>query len=325
VHGRDTLPRMPMQELMSEIKRQPAWEANGDRAPHKPLAILFAIGRALAGSRMTRYVDAEAKLKNLLDEFGPTRDVQHPEQPIWRLRQYQGEPTSFWQLEGPLDQAAGPRGNPRRSVMCESVSFGLSEQAAKLLCDNPSNALALAMILVADIAPFSRHDELLEAVGISSSIGRDADAPASTSQVPEVQLTERAMRLTRTLVRNPAFSRMIRDAYNGSCAICGVAPKLCDKLFGLEAAHVRWANAGGPDEIYNGVLLCTMHHHALDRGAIKIDADMKVQLSPKLARSPESDRLFTDFEGERIRLPARTEHHPHQEVLAWHWKQVFRT
>jgi putative restriction endonuclease len=106
--------------------------------------------------------------------------------------------------------------------------------------------------------------------------------------------------------------------------MCSIAPRLDGKLFGLEAAHIRWANHGGPDEVRNGVLLCRMHHHALDRGAIRIDESMRVAISPKLARDAESDALFARFEGQEIRLPARTEDQPHPLMIDWHWNQVFK-
>jgi predicted restriction endonuclease len=67
-----------------------------------------------------------------------------------------------------------------------------------------------------------------------------------------------------------------------------------------------------------------MHHHALDRGAIRIDEAMRVELSPKLARSSESDALFARFEGREIRLPRSASEHPHLDMLTWHWNQVFK-
>jgi putative restriction endonuclease len=132
------------------------------------------------------------------------------------------------------------------------------------------------------------------------------------------------MRTVSTLVRDHAFSRKVRTAYDDACAICTSSPRLDDEVFGLEAAHIRWANADGPDKLYDGVCLCRMHHHALDKGAIKIDHDMRVQVSPKLARSRESDAMFARFGGERIRLPKASADHPHRTMLEWHWSEVFR-
>ena len=46
-----------------------------------------------------------------------------------------------------------------------------------------------------------------------------------------------------------------RSAYGDRCAVCGV-----------EAAHVMWLQAGGPDDVRNGLVLCALHHAAFDRG-----------------------------------------------------------
>ena len=315
---------MTLQELVDEIDQQPAWEKQGTRAPHKPLTILYAIGQALAGRRMMRYADAAPELEALLDQFGPPREVQHPEQPVWRLRQYNGAPTSFWHLDGPLAEVEGPGGNPRVGVMRDKLSFGLSEDAARILCENPANAYALAAILAAKIAPPTLEADLLEAVGVGETAALGGGGAQPGAVAPSPVLVTRAVQTVSTLVRNPAFARKVRAAYEGSCAICAIAPRLENRLFGLEAAHIRWANAGGPDEVRNGILLCRMHHHALDRGAIRVDEDMKVQVSPRLARDPRSDEVFARFDGKEIRAPKQKCDRPHREMLEWHWREVFK-
>lgn len=35
---------------------------------------------------------------------------------------------------------------------------------------------------------------------------------------------------------------------------------------GLEAAHIKWKQFGGPCEIPNGLALCAIHHKAFDKG-----------------------------------------------------------
>jgi putative restriction endonuclease len=314
---------MTLQEIIEEIDQQPAWEANGVRAPHKPLTILYAMGQARAGRRIVRYSEASPALERLLEQFGPPRKDHHPEQPVWRLRQYRGVPTRFWQVEGPIDRAAGTGGNPLIRVMRESISFGLTEDASRLLFESPANAALLATSLAAKIVPPSMLDELLEAVGLNEFNSMQGDnPPILDSQAPE--LTQRMTRTASVLVRDSTFARKVRDAYQESCAICSVAPRLDRKLFGLEAAHIRWANAGGPDDVCNALFLCRMHHDALDRGAIRVDSAMRLELSPKLARNSQSDELFARFEGREIRLPKSATNHPHIDMLKWHWSEVFK-
>ena len=47
----------------------------------------------------------------------------------------------------------------------------------------------------------------------------------------------------------------------------------------LEAAHIKWHQAGGPDEESNGLALCTMHHKLFDRGVFTLSDKMKVIVS----------------------------------------------
>lgn len=77
---------MTLDDFLDEFRRQRVFVQHGQRAPHKALALLYAMGRLQGGERMTRYQDGAAAIAALLERFGPRRDVQRPSQPIWRLR-----------------------------------------------------------------------------------------------------------------------------------------------------------------------------------------------------------------------------------------------
>ncbi|MBE3015692.1 hypothetical protein IL992_41995 [Microbispora sp. NEAU-D428] len=60
-------------ERVAGIRR---WTRQGERAPHKPLLLLYALGRfQREGGRPISFSSAEADLKALLREFGPPRDT----------------------------------------------------------------------------------------------------------------------------------------------------------------------------------------------------------------------------------------------------------
>ena len=47
----------------------------------------------------------------------------------------------------------------------------------------------------------------------------------------------------------------------------------------LEAAHIKWRQAGGPDLEVNGLALCSLHHKLFDRGAFTLSNDLEILVS----------------------------------------------
>ena len=63
------------------------WKRKGERAPHKPLLALLALGQLQrGGERLIAFSTWEPQLKRLLIDFGPPRQSIHPEYPFWRLQ-----------------------------------------------------------------------------------------------------------------------------------------------------------------------------------------------------------------------------------------------
>jgi putative restriction endonuclease len=70
------------------------WSRAGERAPHKPLLVLFAIASTLNDeSRLLAFNDVEGRLRDLIETFGPARQRVHPEYPFWRLQS-----DGFWEV-----------------------------------------------------------------------------------------------------------------------------------------------------------------------------------------------------------------------------------
>jgi len=201
-------------------------------------------------------------------------------------------------------------GNPSIGDLREFASFGLSEIAAELF-NRDRNALIQAANTIADsIVPETLRDELLAAIQFDAS-------PLPTD------LQDHARILVTRAIRDPDFSKSVLQAYGWQCAICGASPKVDTRHFGLEAAHIRWIQYSGPNSVDNGLCLCRMHHVALDRGAITVNADGEIDVSPRLDSSEESQQLFGRFRGTTIRRPAETQQHPAADACAWHRNEVF--
>ncbi len=67
-------------EILEAFDRLRVWQRGAQRAVHKPLLVLFALARVVAGgTAMIDWNDAEPKLKELREEFGPdgSRNSRH--------------------------------------------------------------------------------------------------------------------------------------------------------------------------------------------------------------------------------------------------------
>jgi putative restriction endonuclease len=107
--------------------------------------------------------------------------------------------------------------------------------------------------------------------------------------------------------------------------VCGYNARLDGAAFGLEAAHVKWHAAGGPDSLDNGIALCSFHHIAFDRGALTIDPDLLIRVSEHVIGTERLDVLLFEFSGRTVRRPLPGTPTPHAEFLEWHRAEVFRT
>lgn len=86
---------------------------------------------------------------------------------------------------------------------------------------------------------------------------------------------------------------------------------------------MKWHQAGGPDAIENGLALCTLHHKALDRGAITISFEYKILVSADLNGGVFFDEMFLRLQGRRL-VPQDDSLLPRTEFLRWHHREVFR-
>ena len=80
--------------------------------------------------------------------------------------------------------------------------------------------------------PSSIHEDILQAVGLDL----------------EPKTTEKRK-------RDPYFRDRIIQAYEFQCAVCGFNVRVGHALVALEAAHIKWHQAGGPDSEENGLAL----------------------------------------------------------------------
>ena len=282
--------------LLAKFENLQVWRAGDQRAPHKPLLAVWAIGRCLAGEpRLAPFAEADRALKALLRDFGPHRARPHTEYPFWRLRK-----DGLWDVEGEALVTTTAKGDAhRRSLLEHNVHGGFSEAVHAALSADEDLAKQIAHALVDAHFPESLHGEILHAAGIE---------PAYVTM--------------RRLPRDPRFPERVLESYGHRCAVCGFAVRLNEKPIGLEAAHIKWHGARGPDVVANALSLCALHHRLFDKGAFTLGPSRQIVVAAQATGAGHEEALGR-FHGSAIALPAIPGDAPDLGFAGWHTREVF--
>ena len=290
-----------LEDWIDRVSALRQYQHNGKRVPHKPLLVLMALGRlATTGSSALPWSEAEECLANLIADFGPasrTGRRQSAAYPFTRLRT-----DGVWTLSrdvpmdnvGPLD--AAPITGRLEASLEEALSGpGQIEQAARLLVDAQFPRTVASDVLIA--------------------VGLDPDQVIShgSAQAPGPERRR----------RSSSWPRAILEAWDRQCAFCGYDGQLSSSSVGLEAAHIRWFNLGGPDELNNGIALCSLHHKLFDRGALGLDEEYRILVSGVFSARTEAAKRIYDLHGRPLK-PRHGTDLPAVPHVAWHGREVFR-
>jgi putative restriction endonuclease len=94
---------------------------------------------------------------------------------------------------------------------------------------------------------------------------------------------------------------------------------------GLEAAHIKWFQARGPDVVPNGLALCSLHHKIFDLGAFTVlPANHQIVFSRHLMGGDDTKAKLLAHHGAGLIQPQGRECLPHPEFLARHRAEVFK-
>ncbi|MEU5420069.1 phosphorothioated DNA-binding restriction endonuclease [Streptomyces sp. NPDC020667] len=275
------------------------WSRSETRAPHKPLLFLYALGRFQqdAGGEL-RYSAVEEDLSRLLSEYGPPNRTT-PAYPFHHLVS-----DGVWEVR--TDRGPGSPGTGVRELRAVGARGRLAPDLRAALRREPSLLGRMARVLLDLHFPPSLHGDLCEAVGLELE-------PAATGQVP-----------TARRRRDPRMRERVLTAYEYQCAFCGYDGRIGAVPVGLEAAHVRWWAFDGPDDVDNGLCLCSLHHKLFDKGVLGIGDGHRVLVSQRfVGRGPAAREQVTALAGRPLIGPQ-----PGAEPVAaahrsWHTSQVF--
>jgi putative restriction endonuclease len=290
---------MTREAVLGLFDKLNVWSRGDERAPHKPLLVLYALARWSRGETTSiPFREIEANLTPLLKEFGPYRKSYHPEYPFWWL-----QTDDVWtvQASGPLVPRRGHKDPTKRSLLSAHAEGGFVPAVQDALRSDPSLVTEIASRLLVSHFPDSIHTDILGAVGLDLGEGKTAGR-----------------------ARDPGFRKRVLTAYEYRCAVCGFDVRLGSVSIALDAAHIRWHQAGGPDHESNGLALCTLHHKTFDLGAFTVHRDGVLLVSDQAHGTTGFSEVLMCHHGKPVRGPQRREWRPAPVSLEWHTREVFK-
>ena len=286
-------------ELIDKIDAISTWRKGDQRAPHKPLMLLYALSQYKRGhERLFQFEnEVDSQVKELLVQYGPSRKSYRAEYPFWRLA---NETEPFWEILNGEQCVLSSQGDPRKSDLNKyNVMAGFDATSYQSLVSNPEMIEKIASKLIQDNFPDTLQEELFVRFGF--------EVDTSAKQ------------------RDPNFRKNVLRAYNYRCAVCGFDLALDTVPVGIEAAHIKWKQYSGPCEVSNGIALCSIHHKALDKGVIAFDSELKVQVSPAATGGTMVEQLIWRYDNKKISLPREASLYPADNFAEWHVREVFKS
>jgi putative restriction endonuclease len=275
------------------------WTRSGTRAPHKPLLLLYALGRFQDDADgELRYSAVEEDLQRLLTEYGPPNRTT-PAYPFHHLVS-----DGVWEVR--TDRGPGSPGSGVRDLRETGAAGRFVPELRAALRREPPLLGRMARLLLDLHFPPSLHGELCEAVGLELEL-------AETEQLSAVRRQ-----------RDRRMRELVLTAYEYRCAFCGYDGRIGAVPVGLEAAHVRWWAFDGPDDIDNGLCLCSLHHKLFDKGVLGIGDGHRILVSQRfVGHSPAAREHVIALAGRPLVGPQPGARPVAAGHRAWHTAQVF--
>lgn len=274
------------------------WKRGSQRAPHKPLLLLYALGKWSTGQRAFEWLNCKKEVGVLIEQFGGSAKVEVSNAFVRLRNDLDGK---LWLVEGEL--VLGASDNPSVRALNEINNVARFHTDFEKEFSDRKKFDALVNQLLVEHFSETQYGDILSACGLG---------------VNNVIQSNR-------LKRNPGFRQSVLDAYGHRCAICEYDIQFRTKIIGLEAAHLQWHNSNGPDQVTYGLALCSIHHKLLDYGAIGFNDNLELMAAKGLNGSLEQlDHLIYRHEGRQIALPRNSTEEPSVEYVRWQRKEIFK-
>jgi putative restriction endonuclease len=294
----ENTPEQTLERFLADICSMKLHRLNSlGAALKKPLLLLLLVSRIenqQVEENRFDFSDVRRELDTVIRSFGgrPSRSGSRPEQPFSHLRS-----SPFWNLHTQKSYRGGE--TALISDLMNPGSYATFDPAVfRLIRDSDIARARVIDTILNEWWPETLHGDIREELGLD-------------------RLT-----ITRRRRRDQQFTVDVLENFRYSCAMCGFHAVLNGLATGVDAAHVRWHSADGPDRLENGIALCKLHHWAFDKGILAIDDANIIQVASVFVTQVEGGLPLESLAGCPLATPPRSRRIG-EEFLEWHRNNVY--
>ena len=163
---------MPMDrdDIICRFKSIQPSRRYGVEAPHKPLLVLLSLKKfILDGIRLVPYTEADKCLMELLEEFNQSGSTKNTNEPFWRLKY-----DEVWEVTNSENIPINSKGGVNKGDLCEyNVSGGFLEEIAQAFQNDETLVVEIIHMMLYKVFPDSKHNKVIQTVGIQSLINNN--------------------------------------------------------------------------------------------------------------------------------------------------------
>lgn len=299
------------QDYAQRFTRLNVNRGKGSASPHKPCLLLAVIDLIDDSEHpQNRFYYAPPLLERYHRYFDAVKgesDHPNPHFPFFHLKS-----DGFWHLHAlpgrqnalnALTSARAPR------QVRENIAYASLDEALFALLQDPVAREELADVIV-DHWFDRKANELRDMVAAGHAINRYAQNLRKLRPDHEVREVPQN-------IRDPAFRRVVLEAYDYRCAATGTRIILPDESVMVQAAHIEPFAIAGNDDPRNGLALTPDMHWAMDKNVIAPTPDYTWQISKEIDRRLPENQPLTALHGTDLILPKEKRFWPKREYLEW--------
>jgi putative restriction endonuclease len=282
----------------------------GRTSPHKPVMLLAVLALAEAGQLKENKIYYTQGLRDIFKSFFQTvaqsGDACNPYFPFFHLQS-----DKFWHLKtiagreaivAALVTVRGP------SQITENIEYAFLDDELFSLISSASGCDILRQTLIDRWFPASREQ-------IRTVAAEEQQIAVYENCLKEPEKAAENCSSYSDKVRDAAFSRVVREAYDYRCAASGWRVILPDGSVMVEAAHIIPFSESRDNDPCNGIALAPSFHWAFDRNIIVPGPDNKWHVSKQLDKRNRDFQELISLDGQSIFLPKDKKFHPREDVL----------